>query len=137
MSKSPRGHYIRWTPNKLAAVQPHLYQLEEGPRLESARQALIDAGFANDAAILTVPKLNHAKSKLEKPQQEAIDINHKQAAKKKKREKQRQSEGELNVRAQRKRLSLKCHTWVFFLTVFPKRWRTLHAFNSSCIRARE
>jgi hypothetical protein len=114
-----RGRYITWTPPKLAAVQPHLYVLEEGPRLQQAKQALIDAGFANDAEILTVHKLKTAQSKLEAPQQEAIAINHKQAAKKKTREKQRQSEGELTLRAQGERLSLKCHTWFFFLTVLP------------------
>ncbi len=118
-SKMKRGRYISWTRPKLAAVQPHLYVLEEGPRLEGARHALIDAGFPKDAEVLTVHKLKTAQSKLEEPQQEAIAINHKQAAKKKTREKQRQSEGELNLRAQGERLSLKCHTWFFFLTVFP------------------
>src|SRR3954468_23122208 len=108
MSKGSRGPYITWTPEKLAAVQPHLYELEEGPRLSAARQALRDAGFAQDSEILTMAKLNHAKSKLAQPQQAAIDLNHKQTAKKKNREKQRQSEGELNLRAQSERLSLKC-----------------------------
>jgi hypothetical protein len=121
MSRASRGPYITWTPEKLAAVQPHLYVLEEEPRLESAKRALIGAGFVKDAEILTTAKLQHAKSKLEKGQRDAIDINHKQAAKKKNREKQRQSEGDLNLRAQGERLSLKCHTWVFFLTVFQQR----------------
>lgn len=115
--KMKRGPYITWTSSKLAAVQPHLYELEEGPRLERAKLALIDAGFPKDAAILTVNKLKTAQAKLAEPQQEAIALNHKQTAKKKNREKQRQSEGELNLRAQSKRLSLKCHPWFFFLTV--------------------
>ena len=121
MRKGSRGPYITWTTEKLAAVQPHLYVLEEEPRLESAKRALIDAGFVKDAEILTTAKLQHAKKKLEKGQRDAIDISHKQAAKKKNREKQRQSEGDLNLRAQGERLSLKCHTWVFFLTVFQQR----------------
>jgi hypothetical protein len=115
--KMSRGRYITWTPEKLAAVQPHFYTLEEGPRLESARQALRDAGFAQDAEILTMARLNHAKKKLAEEQQAGIEISHKQAAKKKNREKQRQAEGQLDLRAQSERLLLKCHTWFFFLTV--------------------
>jgi hypothetical protein len=121
MSRAKRGRYITWTADKLAAVQPHLYVLEEEPRLESAKCALIGAGFEKDAEILTTARLQHAKTKLEKGQRDAIDINHKQAAKKKNREKQRQSEGDLNLRAQGELLSLKCHMWVFFLTVFQQR----------------
>jgi hypothetical protein len=117
MSRGRRGPYVTWTKDKLAAVQPHLYLLEEGPRLAAAKQALVDAGFPQEAAILTLHKLKTAQSKLKNPQREAIAISHKQAAKKKTREKQRQAEGDLNLRAQGERLSVKCHTWVFFLTV--------------------
>ncbi len=107
--KTGRGRYIRWTEGKLAAVAPHLSTLEEGPRLEGARQALLDAGFAEDAEVLTKHKLKTAFDKLAEPQRNAIAINHKQKQKKKAREKTRQSEG-LALRAQGKRLLKECHT---------------------------
>jgi hypothetical protein len=110
MSGDKRPDYISWTEAKLAAVRPHLYTLGEANRLAGARVALADAGFAEDAKLLTTPKLTYAKNKLTKEKRAAIMMNHKQTAKKKSREKVREAEGAQVLRAQSKRLSLKCHT---------------------------